>query len=157
MTTTEALSTIAHLPLARALAKSDHLVTAALQVVHVIGFVLLLASLTLISLRLLGLVLVRQPVPQVAADSSRLLWVGVVLAISTGILMFLTGPSHYYFNRAFDIKMVLLFAALVVHVTVLQRVARRDEPPTLPARVSAVLSLLLWYGVSWAGRAIGFV
>jgi hypothetical protein len=157
MTASEALSAIARLPLARALAKSDHLVTAALQVVHVIGFVLLLASLTLISLRLLGLVLVREPVPQVAADTSRLLWLGVILAISTGILMFLTGPSHYYFNRAFDIKMVLLLAALVVHVTVLQRVARRDEPPALPARVGAVLSLLLWYGVSWAGRAIGFV
>ena len=157
MTTTEILSAIAHLPLSQSLAKSDHLVTAALQVVHVIGFLLLLASLTLISLRLLGLVLVRQPVPQVASDTSRLLWIGVILAISTGILMFLTGPSHYYFNRAFDIKMVLLFAALVVHVTVLQRIARRDEPPATLARVCAILSLLLWYGVSWAGRAIGFV
>ena len=157
MTTAEILSAIAHFPLSRALAKSDHLVTAALQVVHVIGFLLLLASLTLISLRLLDLVLVRQPVPQVASDTSRLLWIGVILTISTGILMFLTGPSHYYFNRAFDIKMVLLFAALVVHVTVLQRIARRDEPPATLARVVAVLSLVLWYGVSWAGRAIGFV
>ena len=157
MSTTEILSAIAHLPLARALAKSDHLVTGALQDVHVIGFLLLLASLTLISLRLLGLVLVRQTIPQVASDTSRLLWIGVILAISTGILMFLTGPSHYYFNRAFEIKMVLLFAALVVHVTVLQRIARRDEPPATLARVGAVLSLLLWYGVSWAGRAIGFV
>jgi hypothetical protein len=147
MSTTEILSAIAHLPLARALAKSDHLVTAALQVVHVIGFLLLLASLTLISLRLLGLVLVRQTIPQVASDTSRLLWIGVILAIS----------SHYYFNRAFERKMVLLFAALVVHVTVLQRIARRDEPPATLARVGAVLSLLLWYGVSWAGRAIGFV
>jgi hypothetical protein len=157
MTTPELLSAIAHLPLSRALAKSDHLVTAALQVVHVIGFLLLLASLTLISLRLLGLVLVRQSVPEVASDTSRLLWIGVALAVSTGILMFLTGPSHYYFNRAFDIKMALLFVALVVHVTVLQRIARRDEPPAALARVGAVASLVLWYGVSWAGRAIGFV
>jgi hypothetical protein len=42
-------------------------------------------------------------------------------------------------------------------VTVLQRIARRDEPPATLARVCAILSLLLWYGVSWAGRAIGFV
>jgi hypothetical protein len=157
MTTTEVLTAIAHFPLSRAIAKSDHLVTAGLQVVHVLGFLLLLASLTLISLRLLGLALVRQTVPQVAAETSRLLWLGVILAISTGILMFLSGPSHYYFNRAFEIKMLLLFAALVVHVTLLQRVARCDEPPATLARVSAVLSLVLWYGVSWAGRAIGFV
>ncbi len=157
MTTAEALAAIARFPLSRAIAKSDHLVTAALQIVHVLGFVLLLASLTLISLRLLGLVLVRQTVPQVAAETSRLLWLGAILAISTGVLMFLSGPSHYYFNRAFDIKMFLLLAALVVHVTLLQRVAKRDEPPATLARVSAVLSLLLWYGVSWAGRAIGFV
>jgi hypothetical protein len=157
MTTAEVLTAIAQFPLSRAIAKSNHLVTAALQVVHVLGFVLLLASLTLISLRLLGLALVRQTVPQVAAETSRLLWLGAILTISTGILMFLSGPSHYYFNRAFDIKMLLLFAALVVHVTLLQRVARRDEPPATLARVSAVLSLLLWFGVSWAGRAIGFV
>jgi hypothetical protein len=157
MTTAEALAAIAHFPLSRAIAKSDHLVTAALQVVHVLGFVLLLASLTLISLRLLGLVLIRQTVPQLAAETSRLLWLGVILTISTGILMFLSGPSHYYFNRAFDIKMLLLLAALIVHVTLLQRVARREEPPATLSRVSAVLSLLLWYGVSWAGRAIGFV
>ena len=82
---------------------------------------------------------------------------GVQTCALRSILMFLTGPSHYYFNRAFDIKMVLLFAALVIHVTVLQRIARRDEPPATLARVCAVLSLVLWYGVSWAGRAIGFV
>jgi hypothetical protein len=39
------------LPLSRALAKSDHLVTAALQVMQATGFLLLLASLRLISLR----------------------------------------------------------------------------------------------------------
>jgi hypothetical protein len=51
---TEILSAITHFPLSRALAKSDHLVTAGLQVMHVIGSLLLLASLRLISLRLLG-------------------------------------------------------------------------------------------------------
>ncbi len=157
MTTSEVLAAIGRLPLSHAIAKSDHLVTASLQVVHVLGFLLLLASLTLISLRLLGLVLVRQSVPQIAAEISRLLWAGIVLTILTGILMFLSGPSHYYYNRAFELKMVLLLAALIIHIALLQRVAQRDEPPATLARVSAVLSLLLWYGVSWAGRAIGFV
>jgi hypothetical protein len=157
MTTVEVLAGIARFPLSRAIARANHLVTAALQIVHVIGFVLLLASLTLISLRLLGLALTRQTAPQVAAEASRLLWMGMALVISTGILMFLSGPTHYYYNGAFDAKMLLLLAALVVHLTLLQRVAKRDEPPKMLARVTAVLSLLLWFGVSWAGRAIAFV
>lgn len=157
MTTAEVLTGIARFPLSRAIARSNHLITAALQVVHVTGFLLLLASLTLISLRLLGLALTRQTVPQVAAETSRLLWLGASMAILTGTLLFLSGPAHYYYNRAFEVKMLLLVAALVVQMTLLKWVTKRDEPPAMLARISAVLSLILWFGVSWAGRAIGFV
>lgn len=157
MTTAQVLAAIAHFPLSRAIAKSNHLVTAGVQIVHVLGFLLLLSSLTLISLRLLGLVLTRQTVPQVAAEASRMQWIGVAMAISTGILLFLTGPAHYYYNPAFDLKMLLLLAALVVNATLLRHVIKRDEPPAILARATAVLSLVLWFGVAWAGRAIGFV
>jgi len=157
MTNADIVAAVAHWPLAHAIAKSNHLVTAALQVVHVIGFVLLLAALTLIGLRLLGIVLVRHAVPEVAAETSRLLWIGVTLSISSGVLLFLSGPVHYYYNRAFDLKMLLLLAALGVQVTLLRRVARYDAPPAALARITALLTLLLWFGVSWAGRAIGFV
>jgi hypothetical protein len=77
------------------------------------GFLVLLSSLTLISLRLLGLALTRQTVPQVATEASRALWVGAAVAIASGILLFLSGPAHYYYNRAFEVKMLLLLAALV--------------------------------------------
>jgi uncharacterized protein DUF6644 len=157
MTTAQVLYTIAHFPLSRAISKSNHLVTASLQCVHILGFLLLLSSLTLISLRLLGLALTRQSVPKITVESARLLWLGAIMAISSGVLLFLSGPAHYYYNRAFDVKMLLLFAALLVNVTLLKRVGRREGAPGILARVSAVLSLLLWFGVSWAGRAIGFV
>lgn len=157
MTTDQILAAIAHTPLARAIAKSDHLVTAAVQSVHVVGFVLLLASLTLIDLRLLGLVLTQRPVSEISRDASRLMWLGVILTVSSGGLLFLTGPSHYYYNPAFDLKMILLLAALLVNVTALQRVMKHDAPPPLQAKIAAILSLILWFGVSWAGRAIGFV
>jgi hypothetical protein len=157
MTTAQVLYAIAHFPLSRAISKSNHLVTASLQCVHILGFLLLLSSLTLISLRLLGLALTRQSVPQITVETTRLLWLGTLTAISSGVLLFLSGPTHYYYNRAFDLKMLLLVAALLVHVTLLQRVAKREDAPGMLARVTAVLSLFLWFGVSWAGRAIGFV
>jgi hypothetical protein len=157
MTAAQVLYAIAHFPLSRAISKSNHLVTASLQCVHILGFLLLLSSLTLISLRLLGLALTRQSVPQIAVETTRLLWLGAIMAISSGILLFLSGPSHYYYNRAFDVKMLLLVAALLVNATLLKRVAKREEAPGVLARVTAVLSLFLWFGVSWAGRAIGFV
>jgi cytochrome bd-type quinol oxidase subunit 2 len=143
---------------ARALTKSNHMVIAGLQLAHVFGFLLLLSSLLLMSLRLSGLVLQRQSLPQATRELAKLFQCGLVLAVGSGTLMFLTGPKHYFYNRAFDIKMLLLLAALIVQFALLNRIAAREESarPAL-ARLSVALSLVFWFGVGIAGRAIGFV
>lgn len=142
--------------LAHAISRSDHLVGAALQVMHVLGIVLLLASLVLLSLRLLGLALRTHSVPRVGADAVRLMSVGFAMALVSGVLMFVSSPRLYYYNPAFRLKMLLFLLAVAVH-TALLRTVRRDPPSPLLARVSASCSLVLWFSVGFSGRVIGFL
>jgi hypothetical protein len=157
MTSADALSFIQSTPLSHAISKSNHLLIAGFQVFHVIGFVLLLAALVLISLRLLGLILQQQPVPEVARQALRLLWSGLALAVISGTLMFIGSPRHYFYNPAFDVKMLLLVAAVIIQTVLFRKVANSSAPRPWLARASVAVSLAMWFAVSMAGRAIGFV
>jgi hypothetical protein len=56
-------------------------------------------------------------------------------------------PFKYYNNTAFQWKMVLLAGAVFSTL----RLSRK------PSRVLALLSLILWLGVGFSGRLIGFL
>jgi len=157
MTTADALAFIQSTALSHAISKSNHLLIAGFQVFHVIGFVLLLAALVLVSLRLLGLILQQETVPQVARQAQRLLWSGLALAVTSGTLMFIGSPRHYFYNPAFEVKMLLLIAAVIIQAGLFRKVAGSTAPNPWLARTSVALSLALWFAVSMAGRAIGFV
>jgi hypothetical protein len=157
MTTLDVLTAIQNSGVVHAVSKSNHMVGAGLQIVHVLGFILLLSSLVLISLRLLGLAFVEQPVSQLGKDATRLIWVGLALAAVSGTLMFVSSPRMYYTNPAFELKMLLLIVAVLVQVLLLRRVTANDSPAPALARTSVALSLVFWFGVGLAGRIIGFI
>lgn len=157
MTTADVLTLIQGTSLSHTISKSNHLLIAGFQVFHVIGFVLLLAALLLISLRLLGLILQQQTVPEVARQALRLVWSGLALAVISGTLMFIGSPRHYFYNPAFGVKMLLLVAAVVIQAGLFRKVAMSTPASPWLTRTSVALSLALWFAVSMAGRAIGFV
>jgi hypothetical protein len=157
MTTLDVLTAIQNSAVAHAVSKSNHMVGAGLQIVHVLGFILLLASLVLISLRLLGLAFADQPISKVGRDATRLIWLGLALAVISGTLMFVSSPKMYYYNPAFELKMLLLVVAVLVQVLLLRRVTVNDSPTPALARTSVALSLVFWFGVGLAGRIIGFI
>lgn len=79
----------------------------------------------------------------------------VCAAVITGFLLFSVQPQTYAGNPVFITKLVLIGLALAnAGFFVLGRWHRRPETPT--ARLSAVLSILLWIAVLLAGRAIAF-
>ena len=128
-----------------------------IQIGHVLGLILLLTALLLVNLRLLGWGLRRQPLHDIVQGTRWALRLGLVLAIGSGSLLFLSAPVSYIANPAFVPKIVLLFAALAVQASVYRRVTRSGQSSLLLARGTAVLSLTLWFSVGLAGRAIGFV
>jgi hypothetical protein len=128
----------------------------AVEVVHLLGLTLLLGSVLFVNLRLLGIISRRQQIGEVARAVRPLLWTAVAVTLGSGLLLFLTEAVKCYFNVAFWYKMALLAVALIFQLAVQQRIAAR--PTGLAhARLTAVASLALWFGVGIAGRAIAFV
>ena len=157
MSTYEILTAIQSSAIGQAIAKSDHLVGATAQIFHVLGFIFLLSSLVLINLRLLGVTLTNLSIPEVAKEPLRFIWAGLFFAVSSGILMFVSAPLLYWTNPAFDLKIVLLVAAVLLQVTAYRKVISSETPNPALARASVAASVVLWFGVGLAGRAIGYV
>jgi len=133
----------------------DHLVHAGIQLMHITGLLLLLSSIVLVSLRLLGIGLRTVLLTEIADATNRFIWIGLALLVISGVLMLAPSATNYYENDFFWDKLVLLGLALLVHVTLFRKVTRLEHAPAIAAPL-AVLSLLLWFGVAFAGRFIGF-
>jgi hypothetical protein len=147
--------------LATAIRESE-IVFPLIETVHVLAIALLAGTVAIVDLRLLGLILKRERVSQVAGQILPLTWVGFVVMIASGMLLFLAEASKSYYNPAFRFKMLLLIVAgvnpLIFHRTVYRNVSLWDEASVAPgrARLTAYLSLTLWSGIIVAGRAIAY-
>ena len=130
-----------------------------LELFHLFALTILLGTTVLLSLRLLGVVLRKQPLPELARELSP--WTGGAIAVvlASGIPMFFSGALRYYDNTSFRIKMVALFCALLFHFAYFRRVVRRDESSLsrVSTKLAGIGALVLWFSVGLAGRGIGFV
>jgi hypothetical protein len=155
MSIDEWLSVLENSAIAHAISKSNHLVAASLQVVHVIGFITLLAALVLVSLRLLRWAFNDQSLADIAAAANRLVAIGLALVVASGVLMFVATPQLYFYKPAFELKMLLFAGALLLQFTLLRRMAQ-GSAGTWAVRTLVGLSLLTWFSIGFAGRMIGF-
>lgn len=131
---------------------------AALFVAHLAGITLLLGGTLVLCVRLLGIGFRSGPLAQLARDVMPWQTAGLALALLSGSVIFTGGAASYYEGQWFRRKMTLLFVALLFHVTWFRAVVTADESRFSPwqAGVTAVVALLLWFGVGVAGRAIAF-
>jgi hypothetical protein len=151
------LDALQHSAIAQSVSKSNHLVGAGLQIVHIFGFILILSSLLLLSLRLLGGILTEEPVERLARDAARLSWLGLALSLVSGTLIFIATPRLYVGNWAFQFKLLLFLFAALYQLTWFRRLATGRVQRPVVVRASVATALLLWFGVGFAGRMIGFV
>lgn len=134
-----------------------------IETIHLFGIVLLVAATTALDLRLLGISFRERPVSAMAGPLSRWAWVGFIIQILSGFLLFASEASKLYSNTPFRLKMILIVAAganiLLFHYGVYRTVDRWDESAIAPAaaRIFGVSSILLWFGIVAAGRWIAFV
>lgn len=128
------------------------------EVFHLFGLTLLLGTLTITDLRMLGIGMRRQSIAEVSTQLAPWTIWGAVVTILSGILLFLSEAMKCYGNAAFPWKMWFLLAGILLYLFVQRRITRpgaRVGPATL--KIVAILSLVFWYGVAVAGRAIAFV
>ena len=129
---------------------------------HVIGLTMVFGTIAIVDLRLLGLASSDRRVSRMVLDTLKWTWAAFALAVVTGVLMFITNAGVYYHNFYFRSKMVLLALSginmLVFDLTSARSIQQWDRDRAAPAagKTAAILSLLLWIGVIFAGRWIGF-
>ena len=129
---------------------------------HVIGLAMVFGTIAVFDLRLLGLASVRRPFATVASEITKWTWAAFGLTAATGALMFITNPVAYYQNQQFRFKMSLLVLAglnmLIFNMKTGRGVHRwnRDQAAPLAGKLAGALSLLLWIGVIFLGRWVGF-
>ena len=129
------------------------------EIVHIVGFTLLVGAAAMFDLRLLGF---GRAVP-VQALARHLLpwsWCGLLLIVPSGLLMFSTQPALLD-NGVFLLKLALIAAAgvnaLVFHAGPWRGAGRWQASAPAWARLHAVLSLLLWIAVIACGRLLAYV
>jgi len=124
---------------------------------HLFALTVLLGTVIVMNLRLLGAALRQQPVAQVARTLSPLTFWSMIVMLVTGFLLFASEAMKCYENPPFLFKMVALFTAIIFQYAVFGPMARSENAPGPGrAKTMVVASLVLWFGVAIAGRAIGF-
>ena len=125
-----------------------------LEIVHIFGIAMLLGNLVLLELRVFGRGK-NLPVADLARLSLGLAAIGFSMAALSGVLMFSTRPAELLSNRAFTLKMALLFTAACnagwFH-------ARQSlEKLDFTARALMMVSTLIWIAVVACGRWIAYL
>ena len=76
--------------------------------------------------------------------------------VSTGLLLVASEGGRVLHTPAFWVKIATLPLAVLYTFTVRRRVAAQSLDTSRLTRVTATVSLLLWFTVAAAGRWIGF-
>ncbi|HLK82367.1 MAG TPA: DUF6644 family protein [Xanthobacteraceae bacterium] len=131
---------------------------AIIEAFHLLGLGFLGGTVLMVDLRLLGVGLRKQPAAQLWAATQPWLVGSVVLLFASGIPLFLSEAIKCLYSFAFWVKMTSLLLVLLFTFTILRRVVQSDFASDRPLlrRSTAIISLVLWFGVAWGGRWIGF-
>jgi len=117
-----------------------------LEIIHYVGFFLLVGATAIMDLRVMGLAGKRQSATQLAEQVFPWVWTGLVLATISGFLMYASDATEYLHNSIFHQKLYLCVLGVVFAVIVRRNVPKWDKLPAIPgvARVIALISLALW-------------
>jgi hypothetical protein len=135
----------------------------AVEIAHIVGFVVLVGAAVMFDLRLLG---VSAASLSARAMAHHLLpWArsALIVVVPSGALMFAAHATEFVDNPAFRLKLILLAGAglnaWLFHRKTFLSVAAwdRERPAPACARAAAAVSLLLWAGVIAAGRLIAYL
>jgi len=129
---------------------------------HVLACSLSVGILVWCDLRLLGLVMRRQPVSEVFGGLLPYSLVGFTLMFLSGAFIFWAEAEKSYHSGYFRFKLVLLLLAglnaFLFHATTYRSIKDWDSSPKLPlkVRLAGWTSLVLWTSVIAAGREFAY-
>lgn len=132
-----------------------------LEIIHILGFVMLVGAALMFDLRILGLA---RDISVIRLADHLLCWSrrGLWLVVPSGILLFITNAISLAADPVFWIKLSLIILAginaLLFHRKVFPSVTRWDTHADTPAiaRMIAIASMVLWIAVISCGRLLAY-
>jgi hypothetical protein len=133
------------------------------QTVHIVCVAIVISAVFLVDLRILGVFARAQPVAALSHRFLPWIWYTLVVLLLTGSLLIIGEPTRSVTNPAFMLKMAMLLTVAALTL-VIERPLRRNPgywEATSGRRagvvVIAIVSLLLWSAIVFAGRWIAYV
>jgi hypothetical protein len=131
----------------------------AIETVHILAMAVMFGGLLVLNLRMLGLGMVRQPLPMLAGTLMPFVNWGVIIMLISGYMMFASEAMKAFANDGFKFKMLSLAAVLIFQYTIYRTTLKKDDAVRSKpiGWACAVVNFVLWFCVGAGGRAIGFV
>lgn len=129
---------------------------AAVNAAHILGIGMVVVSSLTINLRLAGLWR-RTEFAMLYRPLSAMAIAGLLLAVTTGFLLFSVRAKDYAGLGVFQLKLVLIAGAVTLAVALhFGGRWRKLHPGSTAARLHALVSAALWLGALASGRLIAF-
>jgi hypothetical protein len=132
------------------------------QTIHILAIAVVASSALMVDLRLIGVFWANRPIKDVTSRFLPLVWWPLLILLATGVIMIVAEPARSLKNPAFQLKMLLLIAALTL-TGLFQFLQRRNAGfgdlragPRAAAVTLAIVSMLLWSSIIFAGRWIAY-
>jgi hypothetical protein len=130
--------------------RDSTILTGTLSGIHLIGLTLLVGSVLVSSAGLAGLIASDQSVAELTRATRRASIVGLIISISSGLLLVSFRLLMSTANRSFRIKMLMLVVATLFHFLVYVPAAR-GQRSAVSTKLAGVTAFLLWFAVVLAG------
>jgi hypothetical protein len=127
------------------------------QTVHILAIAVVASSALMIDLRLIGVFWADRPLKAVSSRFLPLVWWPLLILLGTGAIMIISEPARSLKNPAFQLKMALLIVTGVFQLLQRRNAAFGEPSGSRAAAVTvAVISMLLWSAIIFAGRWIAY-
>ena len=123
-----------------------------IEFVHLAALAVIGGAVLIVDMRMLGFGLKKTSVAELARDAQPYVTGSLIVMLLTGIALYTSEATKCYASAAFWIKMMSLLLAMIFTYTIKKRVAAADQANKLVG----AMSIVLWFGVAWGGRWIGF-
>ena len=124
--------------------------------IHYLGMFLMVGTTVFVDLRILGLAGHKLDTNRLAGALFPWMWVGLVMVMLSGFIMFAGQATTFYPATVFQIKLLVILLALIFGAVVQRRVAKWDRLAAASggAKLLALVSLVLWIGAILASLEV---
>jgi len=134
-----------------------------IQTIHIVCVAAVISATFLVSLRVLGVFDTSEPIAALSRRFLSWIWYALAVLLVSGALLIIGEPGRSLLNPVFALKMVMLVVVALLTV-VLQRPLAAEAgywdasgQRRAVARGIAVVSLVLWSCIVFAGRWIAYI